>query len=99
MVAQSEGATLNLKVCGRMLCEVVVHGNRQFMPFPEFSKVVDGKTVQVEQEGFPYKCLRRAHLFRVYGQSFSCMATLCKRHKRAAVREGFTLEEIEEPQL
>lgn len=81
-----------------MLCEKLVHGDRAYMPFPEFYRIENGQKRPIAQKEFPYKCLRRARMFRVSGQSFSCTAILCEQHKEAAIREGFTLEEIEEPQ-
>lgn len=81
-----------------MLCEKLVHGDRKFLPFPQFHRMEAGKKLPIPQEEFPYKCKRLARKFRVSGQSFSCIAVLCKQHQKAAVREGFTLEEIAESQ-
>lgn len=77
-----------------LLCEKVVHGERDYMPFPEFHQIVKGEKVPVPQKEFPYKCQRRARKYVVRGQSFCCEAVLCEQHKKAAIEEGFTLEEI-----
>jgi hypothetical protein len=74
-----------------MNCEILLHGKREFMPFPEFSEVKDEKRVPMKQQGYPYRCLRSAKLYEVRGFSFSTTATLCEAHAESARKEDFVL--------
>jgi hypothetical protein len=68
-----------------LTCEKLLHGNREFKPFPLYHSIdSEGKKVKIKQPHYPYKCERLAQRYRVSGQSFTAFAVLCKSHARQA---------------